>query len=133
MPEILLDAKDALAHTDKVVDENSIAYEQHRIADLQLLLEDFVRRELAWHCAAVETLTPLIKQLRGVDGSNAAKALEERLGKVELGKMDLVMQEAELKKRGFSVVGDGPPPAPAVAAAEEGDGETPTPPPIDEI
>jgi hypothetical protein len=106
MPETLLDATDALANTDAAVDENSVAYEHQRVADMQLLMEDMIRRELQYHCRAVELLSPLIAQLRSVDGEKGGLALAEKLKCVELGERDHVLREGEMKKRGFSVTGN---------------------------
>ena len=80
MPESLLDARDALKHTDSLVDETLARYEERRVVDVQLFLEDFVRRELMWHARALEILSPLVGKVRGVD---AKAAMDDFFRKVE--------------------------------------------------
>ena len=47
IPDALLDAADALARTDEAVDKTALLYEEQRVADMAVFLEDFVRREVS--------------------------------------------------------------------------------------
>ncbi|GMH55011.1 hypothetical protein TrRE_jg4194 [Triparma retinervis] len=79
MPESLLDARETLKNTEKLVDESSLHYEERRIVDMQLFVEDFIRREIAWHAKALEILSPLIAEARRVDAKGAVGSFNTRL------------------------------------------------------
>ena len=106
MPESLLDARETLSNTDKLVDESSLQYEERRIVDMQLFLEDFMRREILWHARAMEILSPLVEQVRGVDSKGAAASFNTRLERVSVTAQDDVLNEAEKTKRASMSRGD---------------------------
>ena len=46
-PQSLLDAREQMVHVDTNVDENIGKFEEKRIVDMKLFLEDFVRKEVS--------------------------------------------------------------------------------------
>lgn len=99
MPESLLDARTALSSTDSLVDETLLLYEEGRVLDMQLFLEDFVRREIQWHARAVEILSPLISDFREIDYKSAANDLQGRLESVRITDKDRELNDAEAKSK----------------------------------
>ena len=64
---------------------------------MALLFEDFVRREIAWHCRAIEIMSELPGVFRAVEGEKGAEAMREWMVQVEAGnvvkKEDTVEEE----------------------------------------
>ena len=100
-------ACDALRHTDSLVDDTLGRYEEERVVDVQLFLEDFVRREMAWHARALELLTPLVGEVRGVDAKGAMEDFFKKVEEVEETEKDAMLAEAEKKKRESMAEGEG--------------------------
>ncbi|GMH75235.1 hypothetical protein TL16_g06692 [Triparma laevis f. inornata] len=106
MPESLLDARETLKNTDTIVDESLGKYEEMRIVDMQLFLEDFMRREIMWHAKAIELLSPMISAVREVDAKDAVAQFYKRVEEVEPTEKDKELDEADKKKRA-SMGGEG--------------------------
>ncbi|GMI13940.1 hypothetical protein TrVE_jg912 [Triparma verrucosa] len=99
MPETLLDARETLKNTDTVVDDILGKYEEMRIVDMQLFLEDFMRREIMWHAKAIKLLSPMIGAIREVDAKDAMAQFYKRVEEVEETEKDKKLDEADKKKR----------------------------------
>ena len=81
----LLDARDQLSNTDQRVDENLSHFEEKRMVDMKIFLEDFLRKEIQWHCQAIEIMTPIISKIRSVEPEGAVAELKERLDRIRGG------------------------------------------------
>ena len=118
MPESLLDARETLKNTEKLVDKSSFQYEERRIVDMQLFIEDFIRREIAWHAKAMEILSPLIAEVRKVDANGAIGSFNTRLERVNTTEKDELLNVAEQSKRASMGEGGGGAKEDAEMAAE---------------
>lgn len=98
-PQTLLDSLDSLESTEASCSANLVAFEERRVVDLKLAIEDMMRREILHAIHVVETLTPLIGAVRGVDGAVAAKELFDKIESIKKGdkKMEQIAR-AEIDK-----------------------------------
>ncbi len=76
-PVSLVELKHAVRNTERVVDNNMELFESQRVEDLKLIIEEFIRCEMYYHCRALEVLGPALSHVSRLDSRGAHKNIKE--------------------------------------------------------
>eukprot|EP00512_Aurantiochytrium_limacinum_P005602 CAMPEP_0171515792 /NCGR_PEP_ID=MMETSP0959-20130129/3664_1 /TAXON_ID=87120 /ORGANISM="Aurantiochytrium limacinum, Strain ATCCMYA-1381" /LENGTH=198 /DNA_ID=CAMNT_0012054403 /DNA_START=397 /DNA_END=993 /DNA_ORIENTATION=- len=73
------DEEKRLRTMDKDLQQNLTRYEEKRVLDCKLALEEFVKGQLTYHCRAIETLSNALKSVNRIDPALGIERLCEDL------------------------------------------------------
>jgi hypothetical protein len=74
--KLQLDAFEKRVYTiDRGLQQALLKYEERRAKEMRLILEDYIKGQLLFHCRAVESLSKALKQVTKLDSNDAVEQL----------------------------------------------------------